>query len=136
MTGLFVDTGAFIAKEIAGDQFHQAALQAWNEVERRGLRLFSCEHILDESATLLARRTHYAFASEWGRDVIGFGIEWLPADQTDLANAFILMRKYADQAVWFTDCVSAVLMKRWGLKSVFGFDHHFRSMGFRLWPVA
>jgi uncharacterized protein len=134
MTKLFVDTGAFVAKEIAADQFHQAASQAWHEVERRGLRLFSSEHILDESATLIARRSHYAFAAEWGRDVLESGMEWLPADQADLANALILMRKYADQAVSFTDCLSAVRMKRAGLKDVFGFDHHFRSMGFRLWP--
>src|ERR1035437_2622600 len=46
-------TGAFVAKEIAGDQFHTVARAGWNEVERRGLRLVSSEHVLDESATLI-----------------------------------------------------------------------------------
>ena len=39
-----------------------------------------------------------------------------------------------DQAVSYTDCVSFVLMKREGLRNVFGFDGHFTAAGYRLWP--
>lgn len=134
MIPLFVDTGAFVAKEIAGDQFHQVARESWDEAERRGLRLVSSEHVFDESATLIARRSNYAFAAEWGRDAMESGIEWLRTGEEDWAMALVLMRKFADQGVSFTDCLSAVLMKRAGLKRVFGFDRHFESMGFRLWP--
>lgn len=93
MISLFVDTGAFVAKEIAGDQFHRVAREGWNEVERRGLRLVSSEHVLDESATLIARRSNYAFAAEWGRDAMESGIEWLRAEEQDWAKALVLMRK-------------------------------------------
>lgn len=62
------------------------------------------------------------------------GIEWLPAECEDLLNAFGLMKKFADQAVSFTDSLSFVLMKRAGLRDVFGFDGHFPAAGFRLWP--
>lgn len=134
MISLFVDTGAFVAKEIVGDQFHAAAQQCWSEVEQGGMRLVSSEHILDESATLIARRSNYAFAAEWGRDALESGIEWLRSGEDDWAKALVLMRKFADQGVSFTDCISAVLMKRAGLKRVFGFDRHFDSMGFRVWP--
>ena len=134
MIALYVDTGAFVAKEIAGDQFHASARQSWSEVEQRGYRLVSSEHILDESVTLIARRSHYAFAAQWGQDVMASGIEWLRAGEEDWAKALVLMRKFADQGVSFTDCLSAVLMKRSGLKRVFGFDRHFDSMGFRVWP--
>lgn len=129
-----MDTGAFVAKEIAADQFHSVALRAWNEVGQGGIRLFSSEHILDESATLIARRSNYAFAADWGRDALESGIEWLRTEEGDAIRALRLMRKYADQAVSFTDCLSAVLMKRQRLKRAFGFDRHFEAMGFRLWP--
>jgi predicted nucleic acid-binding protein len=66
-----VDTGAFVAKEIAGDQFHATARGSWNEVEKRGYRLVSSEHVLDESVTLIARRSHYAFAAQWGNGLPG-----------------------------------------------------------------
>jgi hypothetical protein len=133
MMSLFVDTGAFVAKEIAGDQFHAVARKGWNEVERRGFRLVSSEHVLDESVTLIARRSNYAFAAEWGQDAMESGIEWLRTGEDDWSKALTLMRKFADQGVSFTDCLSAVLMKRAGLKRVFGFDRHFESMGFRVW---
>ncbi len=131
MRKLFVDTGAFIAKEIASDQHHGRAKQLWAEA-KEGL-LFSSEHVLDECATLLARRTNYANASSWGKDALESGIEWLQNQPSDWNDAFRLMRKYADQGVSFTDCLSFTMMKRAGLKDVFGFDRHFESAGFRLW---
>lgn len=134
MRALFVDTGAFLAKEIVGDQYHSVARHGWNEAELRGFRLVSSEHVFDESATLIARRTNYTFASEWGRDTLDSGIEWLRAEEEDLCKALGFMRKFADQGVSFTDCLSAILMKRVGLKKVFGFDRHFEAMGFGLWP--
>jgi len=45
MIALFVDTGAFVAKEISGDQFHATARQSWSEVEQRGYRLQSPQTI-------------------------------------------------------------------------------------------
>ena len=62
------------------------------------------------------------------------GIEWLQAAEDDWREALVLMRKFADQGVSFTDCLSAVLMKRTGLRQVFGFDRHFEALGFRVWP--
>jgi len=134
MRAVFVDTGAFVAREIAGDQFHAVARKAWAEGQGRSVRLVSSEHVFDESATLIARRTNYAFAAQWGRDALESGIEWLQTGPDDLGKALGLMRKFADQGVSFTDCLSAVLMKRSGLKRVFGFDRHFEAMGFTIWP--
>lgn len=134
MKSLFVDTGAFLAKEIVSDQHHDAANTFWREIARDRPRLYSSEHVLDETATLLARRTTYAWAAQWGHDVLSAGIEWLPSESQDLLNAFGLMKKFADQAVSFTDSLSLVLMKKAGLRDVFGFDGHFSAAGFRLWP--
>jgi len=128
---LYVDTGAFLAKEIAADQHHGQAVELWS-IAKDGI-LFSSEHILDECATLLARRTNYAYAAGWGKDALASGIEWLQTHPADWDTAFDSMRKYADQAVSFTDCLSFALMKRTGLRNVFGFDQHFEAAGFRLW---
>lgn len=103
MRTLFVDTGALVAKEIVGDQFHPVARNAWAEVAGSGVRLVSSEHVFDESATLIARRTTYAFAARWGADALESGIEWLQTEPDDLSKALGLMRKFADQGVSFTD---------------------------------
>jgi len=134
MKKLFIDTGAFIAKEIGGDQYHAVAARAWLEAGEGAYRLFSSEHILDESATLIARRSTYAWAAEWAEDALNAGIEWLRADREEWQQALRLMKKYADQGVTFTDCLSFVLMKREKLHHVFGFDRHFEAAGFGLWP--
>ncbi len=132
MKKLFVDTGAFLAKEIANDQHHAAALESWQVLATGRRALFSSEHVFDETITLLARRTTYAWAADWGRDALASGILWLRADLDEWKAALRLMHKYADQGVSFTDCVSFVLMRREGLKEVFGFDGHFAAAGLRL----
>jgi predicted nucleic acid-binding protein len=129
---LFVDTGAFLAKEIANDQHHVAATENWRDLSSARTALYSSEHVLDETMTLLARRTTYAWAADWGRDALASGISWLRADEMDWKQALRLMQKFADQGVSFTDCVSFVLMRREGLREVFGFDGHFTAAGFRL----
>jgi len=133
MMKLFVDTGAFLAKEIQRDQHHLAAIATWNQLSGSPEALYTSEHCMDETATLLARRTNSAFAADWGADFLGCGITVLQAESADWENSFRLMRKFADQGVSFTDCLSFVLMKRHRIRSVFGFDHHFAAAGFTLW---
>ncbi len=132
MKKLFIDTGVFLAKEIANDQHRAEAIGLWAELSDGGVPLFSSEQVFDETMTLLARRTTYAWAADWGRDALASGISWLRADETEWKKALRLMRKFADQRVSFTDCVSFVLMRREGLREVFGFDGHFTAAGFRL----
>lgn len=132
MKKLFVDTGAFLAKEIDNDQYHAVAAENWRVLSSGRTALYSSEHILDETITLLSRRTSYAWAADWGRDALASGIVWLRADLEEWKEALRLMQKYADQGVSFTDCTSFVLMRRAGLREVFGFDGHFVAAGFRL----
>lgn len=136
MKKLFIDTGAFLAREIQRDQHHKDAMQAWAALSAAPEKLYTSEHCIDETATLLARRTTYAFAASWGRDLLGSGIIVLRAEPIDLEMAFTTMRKYADQGVSFTDCLSIALMKRHRIAWVFGFDHHFAAAGYRLWPTV
>ncbi len=136
MRAIFIDTGAFLAKEIAPDQFHRQAVEFWEHLAGESPILYSSEHVLDETATLLARRTSYSFATEWGADVLNAGIRFLPTLGNDLQEAFRLMKKFADQAVTLTDCISFVLMKKEGIRDAFGFDRHFTAAGLRLHPTA
>ncbi|MFU8848643.1 MAG: type II toxin-antitoxin system VapC family toxin [Opitutales bacterium] len=136
MKKIFVDTGAFLAKELQRDQHHTVAADAWGVLSQSADLLYTSEHCIDETATLLARRSNYAFAAGWGADLLVSGITVLRAEPTDWESSFRLMRKFADQGVSFTDCLSFALMKRERIAWVFGFDHHFTAAGFRLWPGA
>jgi predicted nucleic acid-binding protein len=129
---IFIDTGAFLAKEITNDQHHSEAVNFWHTLVENRVTLYSSEHVLDEAMTLLARRTNYSWAALWGQEALASGISWLRAEEKDWAGAMRNMQKFADQGVSFTDCVSFVLMRRQGLRDVFGFDRHFSAAGFRM----
>lgn len=135
MKKVLIDTGAFFAQRNPTDEHHREAKRGFEELANSAALLYSTEHILDETLTLLARRETYAYAVEAGDELLSSrALRWLDATATDWSAALKLMRKYADQAVSFTDCISFALMKREGIRDVFGFDRHFHAAGFRLWP--
>lgn len=91
--------------------------------------------MLDEAITLLARRTTYAFAADRAAKWLASrSLTILRPDEQDESDTLQFFRKYADQHVSFTDCISFVLMGKLGLKSVFTFDRHFVLSGFQVEP--
>jgi predicted nucleic acid-binding protein len=132
---IFIDTGAFVARFIAKDQYHQKANRAWKSLEREKERLTTSNFVLDETLTLLARRTSYSFAAERGEAIFASSIlAILRPEASDEVAALALFRKLADQEVSFTDCVSFALMRRHRVTRAFTFDRHFETAGFTPWP--
>jgi hypothetical protein len=128
---IFVDTGAFLARYLARDEYHRRAVSTWQSL--RGSPLFTSNHVLDEVWTLLARRAGYDFASERALNVYAStALEILYSTNDDEMEAVALFRKFGDQAVSFTDCISFVLMRRYRIRSAFTFDEHFQRAGFEL----
>ena len=134
---IFVDTGAFVARYVEGDQYHRAAVRAWKRLERSPGALFTSSFVVDETLTLLGRRTTYAFAAARADAIYGSRVlTILRPDASDESAAIDLFRKFADQRVTFTDCVSFALMRRHRLKKAFTFDRHFAGAGFEVWPSS
>jgi len=132
---IFVDTGAFVGRYIARDQHHQASVDYWGEVARRGLRCCTSSFVLDETFTLLGRIAGNAFAAERARNIYASrSLRVLRPDATVETAALEFFTKYADQGVSFTDCTSFALMKRERIRRAFSFDSHFAHVGFVLVP--
>jgi predicted nucleic acid-binding protein len=134
---IFIDTGAFLARYVAADQFHHPATMLWADLEGRGERCVTSNFVLSETATLLGRRAGHQFAALRLRNIYASkAMEvWRP-DCEDELRALKWFAKYSDQKVSFTDCVSFVLMKSGQVKEVFSFDRHFDLAGFRRMPTA
>ena len=132
---IFIDTGAFLARHIERDQYHSAAAEHWRTLQQHQRQCFTSNFVLDETITLLARRSSYEFAAERARNLFdSASLSILRPDANDETEALGLFRKYADQRVSFTDCVSFVLMGKHKIQSVFSFDRHFTSAGFDVEP--
>ena len=132
---IFVDTGAFLARHVSHDQLHAKARRAWKDLEKAKSPLFTSSFVLDETFTLLARRTSYAFAADRAEAVYASRVlTILRPDAADEQSALSLFRKLADQEVSFTDCVSFALMRRHKIARAFTFDRHCAVAGFAVWP--
>ena len=132
---IFVDTGAFLGRSLASDQFHSRAVAGWKRVADKGERCCTSSFVLDETLTLLARRADYAFAAERGRAIwASRTLEILRPSERIEHEALDFFEKFADQRVSFTDCVSFALMRDRRIKRAFTFDAHFERAGFELWP--
>jgi predicted nucleic acid-binding protein len=134
---IFVDTGAFLARYVENDQFHRIAVRAWKRLERSTGALFTSSFVVDETLTLLGRRTTYAFAAARADAIYASRVlTILRPDAADESAAVEMFRKFADQKVSFTGCVSFALMRRHRLKKAFTFDRHFAGAGFEVWPAS
>ena len=132
---VFIDTGAFLARWLSHDSQHRAAIRTWQGLA--GVALYTSNHVLDETLTLLARRATHRFAVDKAESIFASNaLEILYATREDELEALPVLRKYADQQVSFTDCVSFVLMKRYRITTAFTFDRHFRMAGWKSIPES
>ena len=132
---IFIDTGAFIARYVSADQYHQQAVAAWSRLKEDRKRCFTSNFVLDEMFTLLARQAGYGFAAQRARNILDSqALRILRPGEGQEREAVELFEKFADQKISFTDCVSFVLMRQAGIRKAFSFDRHFILAGFDLWP--
>ncbi len=132
---IFIDTGAFLARYIAKDNHHGEATSSWSVLEKSKEALFTSNFVLDETFTLLGRRTGYAFAATRARAILSSErITILRPAKHDEFEAVKLFEKYSDQSLSYTDCISFVLMRSNKIERVFTFDSHFALLGFTIIP--
>ena len=130
---IFVDAGAFYARQDIRDQHHVESIKVWNDLEKGVSRMFTSTLVIVEAITLLARRVSYSFAAEHARLLYASDrLVILRPDAEDERAAISVFEKFADSRISFTDSVSCILMRRHKIKRVFGFDRHFTRMGFDL----
>lgn len=131
---IFIDTGAFVARYIERDQYHEVAKGLWRRIAAERLPCFTSNAVLAEAYTLLGRRGSYTFAAAKARSLYASNaLTILRSDQEDELVAVERFTKYADLHVSFVDCLSFALMEREGIKRAFAFDQHFSLVGFQLY---
>lgn len=131
---IFVDTGAFISRYLARDQYHRKALVLWEKLRSSNQRCYTSNFVLNETLTLLGQRAGNSYTAQRARNIYTSEIlAILRPTQDDETEAIELLKKYSDQRVSFTDCISFVLMHKNKLNVAFTFDSHFEMAGFTLW---
>ena len=130
---IYIDTGGFIARYLSRDQYHRRAIEVWDSIRKQQYTCFTSSFVLDEVITLLGRRAGHAFTAERAQNIYASKrIKILRSGQEEEMRALDWFKKFSDQKVSFTDCISFVLMEKERIKKVFSFDIHFRLAGFTL----
>lgn len=129
---IFIDTGAYLARYIQADQFHEKAIDLWEKIEKKEIKCYTSNFVLDELATLLFRKTGSGFAEIRMMNIYASTrIEILRPMKDEEITAISFMKKYSGHEISYTDCISFSLMKKNKLNTVFTFDEHFVYAGFR-----
>ena len=130
---LFIDTGAYLSRFHKHDKWHKKAVETWEDLGEENQIYVTTNHVVDEVATLLGRRTSYEYAARRLEKIYASDILIARPDKPDEKEALIFFRKYADQKISFTDCLSFVVMRHLKIKRVFTFDKkHFEYAGFKV----
>jgi len=109
---VFVDTSAFYALEDASDRPHREArlIQRW--CLRQRPRLFTTDHVIDESITLIGAHLRPARAVRFARLLLASRIVLVVRTDEVLDEAALNVYERLDDArLSFTDCVSFAVMR-------------------------
>ena len=132
---IFVDTGAFLARHLKGDQHHAEATRIWQGLAHSHERCLTTSFVVDETLTLIGRRAGNMVAAVVGRLLYeSQALEIHDPSRDEQIAALSTLERYADQRVTFTDCLSFGVMRARRIDRVFGFDEDFRIAGFVLVP--
>ena len=135
MKKLFIDTGAYLSYYHKRDMHHKKSVDTWHAIikEKRYV-LITTNHIIDEFATLLGRRKDYQYSAEKVERILLSDCIIERPNEDDEKQALKFFKKYADQEVSFTDCLSFVVMQKMKIQKSFTFDRHFEYAGFEIIP--
>ena len=136
---VFVDTGGWIAMAVKRDRYHKEAATYYRKLSKTKVRLVTSNYVLSETYTRIRYDDGHAKAMQFNaliQEAIKAGrlnLEWIT--HVLHKEAWNIFEKYEGQDFSFVDCTSFATAKRLGVKEVFGFDDHFKTMGLILKPA-
>ena len=128
---VFIDSSAIVALNDSDDPLHKDAKKVLENRLSNTFESFLSTNIILESVTLISQRV----GKKEGvllLDELRSGIYTIiNPDATLIQEAESLFRSIPSKNVSYSDCVSFVVMRRYGINWVFSFDPHFRKQGFK-----
>ncbi|MBU4374421.1 MAG: PIN domain-containing protein [Euryarchaeota archaeon] len=128
---IFLDTSGLIALSDEKDKNHKRA-EAYLRVQvPKGARFVIGKNILSEYIDGVTKRIGKKKAIEELDNILNSKLLVVePVSEADWDKAIRYFRKYNDQRIDLTDCLSFAIMERLDLKAAFTFDDDFKTHGF------
>lgn len=130
---VFVDTGAWIALALTRDPLHARARDVWERLLGEGAKLHTSVPVVLETFTFLDRNTTREVALTWKDSLQTVArLTILPCTARDLQQAWPYFERKDFHKLSAVDALSFVLMAQRKIRTVFAFDAHFATGGFRM----
>ncbi len=130
---VFVDTGAWIALALTADPLHARARETWEQLLGAGVVLHTSVPVALETFTFLDRHARRDVALIWKDSLKTVRrLKILPSTAKDLELAWRYFERTDLHKLSAVDAVSFVLMNQRRIRTVFAFDAHFATAGFRM----
>ena len=137
MPSIFLDTGYFLALELANDQYHQVASEHWQRAPRDRINFVTTSMVLDEVVTFFNSKDHHLKAVSVGDMLLeSSSIELVHVDESLLLDGWDYFKRHHDKRYSLTDCVSFVVMNRYGIRIAYAFDRNFIQAGYTMEPLS
>lgn len=135
MSGVFIDTSAFLALLDADDAHHAGARKAWEDILDSNDLLVTSNYVLVETFALAQSRLGLEAVRALQEDVVPLlRIVWVDGEIHGSAAGAVLTA--GRKCLSLVDCVSFEVMRRSGLHCAFTFDRHFREQGLSVTPKS
>lgn len=126
-----IDTGAFYAKYVARDAYHDRAVGLWERVRTEQIACVTTNFIVEELITLLIYRFGTAAGLKAAREIYASpAIRIVPLTVELEMQALAWLERFQDQRFSMTDACSFAVMESEKLHQAFSFDRHFTTAGF------
>ncbi len=131
----FLDASYIIALELADDQNHKKAIQHWQNLDKKQLKLTTTSYIFDEFVTFLNSRNLHNKAVEIGTRLINSSVvQFIHVNEQIFLEGWNLFQKYNDKSYSLTDCISFNIMSQFKIDNALTCDQHFSQAGFHKLP--
>ncbi len=131
MTAIFLDTVGLVAMWNRADQWHDAAIAAFELIKSKRHSFITTSYILLECGNTAARRT-YRQQPNLLRDYLEQRNEVIFPTVSDWDEAWKTYSTGDTSQAGIVDQVSFVVMRRLGIIDAFTNDKHFEAAGFRV----
>lgn len=125
---IFLDTSAVLALADVRDEHHTGAVAALERLTSAGNTLLTHNYVMVESATLLQSRIGLNSALAFLSDAAYFTVHWVTP--TDHAEAIGLLTERNRLGLSLVDCMSFVVMRKYGVGTALAYDSDFQAEGF------
>jgi len=137
MKSIFIDTGFLIALEASDDQHHEAAQTYWQYLMTSDTHFITTSYIIDEVVTFFNSRSRHSKAVEIGNCLLNSpSVRLIHVDEPLFYEGWKYFKHHADKFYSLTDCISFIVMSKFGIWKALTFDKYFEQAGFEKLPAT